>query len=406
MKLALSLASMGLTSAFVDIHPRVGHSPALGALDDGWDDGKVATTVRDDFLDTRVPPPAGFANKTPMPLDDGPAANPRARTPRTSQALPFTNAPAALDGTLAGDVGFDPLGFSTGFEPFGYSDGRLSTLDKYREAEVKHGRLAMLAAAGWPLAELWDTKIAQFLGMEPGLNDDGRVPSVLNGGLSTISVKYWLGCLALAAVLDVYGSYFAPKKEGYVAGDLGFDPVGFYPRGAWDRDKKERERLQLAEIKHGRLAMLAITGFALQEAVTHLPVVEQTPLFFRPLWDVLNDQVPGYYVPPDEPAFTAAVEAASSAAAEAASSAAVEATAVVPDVAAVATIPEIAAPAAAEAVVAVPDVAVPAVTEVVPSIPPTAAVVPPDAVAVELTAAKARIVELEAKLAQIDALTH
>merc|ERR1712232_1196186 len=30
-----------------------------------------------------------------------------------SQALPFTVAPATLDGSMLGDVGFDPFGFST-----------------------------------------------------------------------------------------------------------------------------------------------------------------------------------------------------------------------------------------------------------------------------------------------------
>jgi hypothetical protein len=44
--------------------------------------------------------------------------------------------PAALDGTLAGDVGFDPLGFAKS----------KNDLMNYREAEIKHARLAMLAA--------------------------------------------------------------------------------------------------------------------------------------------------------------------------------------------------------------------------------------------------------------------
>jgi hypothetical protein len=37
-----------------------------------------------------------------------------------------------------------------------------------------------------------------------------------------------------------------------------------------------------AEIKHGRLAMLAVTGFAVQEAIYGTPVIEQTPQFFWP----------------------------------------------------------------------------------------------------------------------------
>jgi len=405
----MSLASMGLASAFVE-SPRTVIGPtgrsALRASDPRRDDKFVTTEIRDvrdvvsgDSLDTRVPSPSGFANDTPMPMADGSA---KRQAPRTSQALPFTTCPAALDGTLAGDVGFDPLGFADSPD----------NLSSYREAEVKHGRLAMLAAAGWPLSELWNTKIARALEMVPTLNPDGRAPSVLNGGMGGISLAYWLGCVALAAALDVYGSYFATKKSGYIAGDLGFDPLGFYPRGAGARDKQGRDRLQLAEIKHGRLAMVAITAFAAQEFVAHIPVVDQTPLFFHPITDVLMDQVPSYYIPPESvsevasgvvPAATTVTEAFSSA---------VEAASVAPEIAvpAVESASEAASSAAVEATVVTPEAIVPTAVEATAVVTPNAvtesiSVVPVDtAAAEELAAAKTRIVELESKLAQIDAL--
>ena len=74
-----------------------------------------------------------------------------------SEALPFMPRPQALDGSLAGDVGFDPLGFAKSS----------CDLMNYREAEIKHSRLAMLAASGWPLSELFDKKIAAALGWIP-----------------------------------------------------------------------------------------------------------------------------------------------------------------------------------------------------------------------------------------------
>jgi hypothetical protein len=55
-----------------------------------------------------------------------------------SQALPFLEKPAKLDGSLPGDVGFDPLGLSNYF-PLAYM----------REAELKHGRVCMLAIVGY-----------------------------------------------------------------------------------------------------------------------------------------------------------------------------------------------------------------------------------------------------------------
>merc|ERR1712176_1151439 len=57
--------------------------------------------------------------------------------------------------------------------------------------------------------------------------------------------------------------------------------------------------MQTAEIKNGRLAMLAISGFCFQEVVTHIAVVDQTPIFFKPILSVLNENVPGYVIPED-----------------------------------------------------------------------------------------------------------
>ena len=58
-----------------------------------------------------------------------------------SKSLPFLLRPSKLDGTLAGDEGFDPLGLSN-IEDIG--------IDLYwmREAELKHSRVAMLAVVG------------------------------------------------------------------------------------------------------------------------------------------------------------------------------------------------------------------------------------------------------------------
>lgn len=52
-------------------------------------------------------------------------------------AIPGSERPKNLDGTRVGDIGFDPLGFSNWLN-----------LDWAREAEIKHGRVAMLAATG------------------------------------------------------------------------------------------------------------------------------------------------------------------------------------------------------------------------------------------------------------------
>lgn len=55
---------------------------------------------------------------------------------KMSEAIPFLKCPPYLNGELAGDVGFDPLGLGKNTE----------VVFEMREAEIKHARLAMLVS--------------------------------------------------------------------------------------------------------------------------------------------------------------------------------------------------------------------------------------------------------------------
>merc|ERR1719407_122551 len=89
--------------------------------------------------------------------------------PPAPPPLPKIKTMRVGDGTLAGDMNFDPLKISD----------KPESLAWYREAEIKHARLAMIAAFGWPVSEL-----TNFGGL---LNPDGRAPALLNGGLGNIN---------------------------------------------------------------------------------------------------------------------------------------------------------------------------------------------------------------------------
>jgi hypothetical protein len=65
------------------------------------------------------------------------------------------------------------------------------------------------------------------------------------------------------------------KPEGYVPGSFGFDPLNI--KNVRGRDYRE---MQTAEIKNGRLAMLAIVGFAAAEFVNKESIVSLTPFLF------------------------------------------------------------------------------------------------------------------------------
>jgi len=148
------------------------------------------------------------------------------------------------DQTLAGDMSFDPLQIADSPDKLAW----------YREAEVKHARLAMLAAFGWPVSEL--TNFGNLL------TKDGRAPSLLNGGLGNVNGVYWGVVVALAIYWEGQGlDKQYGKKEDYLPGMLGFDPLG-----------ADSQDMRAAEITNGRVAMMAITAYALEEAATKAPI--------------------------------------------------------------------------------------------------------------------------------------
>jgi len=190
-----------------------------------------------------------------------------------SIALPWLPRPSGLDAMkLSGDRGFDPLGLAK----------TKADLLKFRSAEIKHSRLAMLAAVGWPVSELMDGALAKTLNLPSDLVGDGLAPSILNGGLGLISPIYWIVVIGAATIVELTGL----SLKGELPGDYGFDPLGLYPS-----DPKERALRQESEIRHGRTAMVAITSYAAQEFVSTEPVTKETPFLFEPIWTYLHDSL-------------------------------------------------------------------------------------------------------------------
>ena len=209
--------------------------------------------------------------------------------PRAARWKPGAVAPAHLTGQLAADVGFDPLLLTalaqkpvmdlvTGGFPNMVQreillanqspEQALSSVEWMREAEIKHARLAMLAVVGWPFAEL----------LNPGLGQGGRAPSLFNGGLFDGGAPFFLVLFLMSAAVmeNKYEERRLLWKKSGPAGDFGFDPIGF----SAEEGPSRRKELRATELYNGRLAMLAITGFAVQEFVWAKPVVQLTPFFF------------------------------------------------------------------------------------------------------------------------------
>jgi len=160
-------------------------------------------------------------------------------------ALPFLDRPKNLDGSMAGDVGFDPLGLSDSFWPLAWM----------REAEIKHGRVCMLGVVGW-------------IAVDQGLRAPGVAGKAAFDGLTsfkmhdaTVTSGHMFVLLFGCMVCEIAGyAGIAETLKG------NREPGDFALTGGFGKTPEQMQRLKLAEIKHCRLAMMAFGGIATQQA--------------------------------------------------------------------------------------------------------------------------------------------
>jgi len=160
----------------------------------------------------------------------------------------------------------EPLGY---FDPLDLAESFGSSYDPMtkgkalfmREVELKHCRVAMLAALGFPIAE-------QF---HPLFGGDIDVPSFQAFQASPLQ-GFWGTVVFAIAIPEIFSvfSFQDPAegaswqiKEDHVSGDFGFDPLGLKPS-----DPAELKEMQTKELNNGRLAMIAIAGMVVQEGIT------------------------------------------------------------------------------------------------------------------------------------------
>ena len=174
---------------------------------------------------------------------------------------PLTAAPAAaaafdvkeMAGVTSFPGFFDPVGMSNGV-----SEARMMF---YREAELKHSRVAMLAALGFLVAE----------GFHPLFGGSIDVPSYVAFQATPLQT-FWPVTVLIVGTVEIFSvlTYQSPfdgkwwtLKESHKSGDFMFDPAGLKPTGAL-----ELKEMQTKELNNGRLAMLGIAGMVGQELAT------------------------------------------------------------------------------------------------------------------------------------------
>uniref|UniRef100_A0A7S4JEE7 Plastid light harvesting protein n=1 Tax=Odontella aurita TaxID=265563 RepID=A0A7S4JEE7_9STRA len=201
-----------------------------------------------------APAPAAKSGSSPS-ADAWAAAGP-------STALPFATAPATLDGSMLGDVGFDPLGFSTvpvgpWFNGLEGRNGAVGDLNWYREAELIHGRIAQVAVVGFIWPGLFGTLPGNSdVGMDAYSNTNPLEAFSQVPGAAILQIFLFMSALEFRriSIIREEGADYQPGDLRIGQGEGGWNPFGL------DYSPEQYEEKQLQELKHCRLAMIGIFG--------------------------------------------------------------------------------------------------------------------------------------------------
>jgi len=146
-----------------------------------------------------------------------------------------------------GEFKFDPLKLSETYSPL---------VPFFREAEIRHGRTAMLAVMGFIATD--------FVRIPGDAYSFESIPKTINAHDSLVSsgpmfqLLLWIG---LFDIVITYPSILATMDGEREAGDFGL--TGFAPK-----DAAKMEQKKISELLNGRLAMCAVGGIATQSVLT------------------------------------------------------------------------------------------------------------------------------------------
>jgi len=180
-----------------------------------------------------------------------------------------------LPGAIAPTGFFDPIGFAQK----GIS---LNEVKRYREAEVQHGRVAMIASVGYLAGE---AVAGPFSIVGPANDQLQQMPAPAFWLLTIFIGGLELKRATTGWVEPDLGSWTKTLwtlRESYYPGDVGFDPLGLKPT-----EPKAFSSMQTRELQNGRLAMLGVAGMCAQELVNHKTIFE-TIDFYQKVYSGVN----------------------------------------------------------------------------------------------------------------------
>lgn len=151
-------------------------------------------------------------------------------------------------------------------------------LRDYRDIEIRHGRLAMLAALLWPLQEIMDRLF---------IPDSFGSTTMIYGGVTLPFISLFMTlAMLLLGYLDIYAASIKDQDTGeaFLPGECFWDPLSILD-GAPDDMKRN---MQARELNNGRFAMIAVLSYILQEGITHQPLIllPWNQVLFEPAFEI------------------------------------------------------------------------------------------------------------------------
>ena len=163
--------------------------------------------------------------------------------------------PGNFNALGGGELNWDPAGFLEGKSEL--------EVNRYRECELTHGRVGMLASLGFLVQEKFHPLFSADGG--PAIDQIPQLPVwlwvVMGSGIAAAE-SYRIN----VAFRELDGEKLKAEtalRPGFTPGDLSFDPLNLAPE-----DPAEFALMQEKELAHARLGMIAAAGFLAQEAVS------------------------------------------------------------------------------------------------------------------------------------------
>lgn len=194
-----------------------------------------------------TPTEAEVVNKAATPAPAGPTVF--GWTPDSSK--PCYGLPGAIE----------PLGF---FDPLELSkDADLNEVKRLREAEIMHGRVAMMATVGYLIGENTPTIVKTTTIANDQLQE---MPGTLLWPLF-LFINFAEAWRAANGWVEPSKDTLFKLREKYYPGGIGFDPLGLRPT-----DPEAFANIAEKELSNGRLAMIAVAGMCAQELASGMPL--------------------------------------------------------------------------------------------------------------------------------------